>query len=319
MDKYREVRPLRAILFYSVYSLVAVLPFQFSVRIAAAQTLRQDALIQTLFGELPPDINALDANGDGALTVADILLLGPESQFTPTPTPTPTETATPTETFTPTPSPTQVGTLFVGTIADLVPHGVGDQLVYRVTDPVGKVTTETTIVLSSEPDGSFVLDDKTVNGAQVLYHQTQNYMDTGSQLLVSGGSDLVSNGMTSGLKTTCTPEPLQLMVPVIAGEMFSTTSHCEVHFIRDNTFVGFIDRVDTFTPIDVVASVTVPAGTYANVLHFTGAITLSGALETDEIYVAPGVGIVQRLQTAGGKTTKKELTGGTIGGQPVAR
>lgn len=319
MDTYREVRPLRAILFYSVYGLAALLSVHFSARITAAQTPRQDALIQTLFGELPPD-NALDANGDGALTVADILLLGPESQFTPTPTPTstptptPTETAIPTETFTPTPSPTQIGTLFVGTIAELVPHGVGDQLVYRVTDPIGRVTTETTMVLSLEADGTFVLDDKTVNGAQVLNHQTQNYLDTGSQLLVNGGSDLVN-----GVKTTCTPQLLQLMVPVIAGEMFSTTSHCDVRFISTGTVVGFIDRIDTFTPIDVVDSVSVPAGTYTNVLHFTGSINLSGDVEADEIYIAPGVGIVQRLQTSSGKTTKKELTRGTIGGQPVER
>lgn len=313
MDKYRDVRPLRAILFCSVYGLVAVLTCQFPARSANAQAPRQEALIQTLFGGLPPD-DALDANGDGALTVADILLLGPESQFTPTPTvtPTPTETAIPTETFTPTPSPTQVGTLFVGTIAELVPHGLGDQLVYRVTDPLGKVTTETTMVLSLDADGSFVLDDKTVNGAQVLNHQMQNYMDTGSQLLVSGGSDLV-NGVT----TTCAPQLLQLMVPVIAGETFSTTSHCDV--FRSSTQIGFIDRIDTFTPIEVVDSVSVPAGTYTNVLHFTGSISLSGDVETDEIFIAPGVGIVQRLQTATGKTTKKELTGGTIGGLPVAQ
>jgi len=313
MDTDREMRARRAILLCSLYALVALLTWPFPARIAEAQTPRQEALIQTLFGELPPDA-ALDANHDDALTVADILLLGPESLFTPTPTPTPTETAIPTETFTPTPSPTQVGTLFVGTIAELVPHGMGDQLVYRVTDPLGKVTTETTTVLSLDPDGSFVLDDKTVNGAQVLVHQTQNYMDTGSQLLVSGGSDLVN-----GVKTTCTPQLLQLMVPVIAGEMFSTTSHCDVFFISSGAQVGFIDRVDTFTPIEAVDSVMVPAGSYTNVLHFTGSINLSGDLETDEIYIAPGVGIVLRLQTASGKTTKKELTGGTIGGQPVAQ
>ncbi|MEI4920926.1 hypothetical protein Q8G81_35815, partial [Klebsiella pneumoniae] len=75
---------------------------------AMGQTAQQDALIQTLFGDLPPSAD-LDANHDGALTVADILLLGPENPSTPTPTVTATETVPPTETFTPTPSPTQVG------------------------------------------------------------------------------------------------------------------------------------------------------------------------------------------------------------------
>src|SRR5438552_467264 len=91
-----------------------------------AQTLRSDTLIGVLFADLPPS-DGLDANGDGALTVADLLLVDLPPRPTTTPTETPSVTPTPTETSTPTP----LGLLFAGTVADLVPHAIGDQLVYR--------------------------------------------------------------------------------------------------------------------------------------------------------------------------------------------
>jgi hypothetical protein len=71
--------------------------------------------------------------------------------------------------------------------------------------------------------------------------------------------------------------------------------------------------------MEIVDSLTVPAGTYSQVVHVHGTTDLSGDLETDEIYIAPGVGAILQLSTAGGQITKHELTGGTIGGQPVSR
>jgi hypothetical protein len=276
-----------------------------SAQPALAQTVQQEALIQVLFGELPPRED-LDANHDGALTVADILLLGPQ----PLPTPTPTAT------FTPTPSPTQTGILFAGTIAELVPHAVGDQLVYRVTDPLAKVTTETTNVISEDMQGGFLLDDKVTSGQRLESHQTQSYSDTGSQLFYNGFTDLFFTPHTS---TTCTPPLLRLTTPLVAGQTFSTTVRCEVRFADSGVFVGFVDRSDTYTPIDIVESVTVPAGTFTSVVHISGTTNQSGQLETDEIYLAPGVGIVQQLQKFSGQTYRHDLISGTIGGHPVGQ
>src|ERR1700687_4348326 len=99
-----------------VCAVLTFLAFAGPPRLALAQTAKQEALIEVLFGELSPT-DDLDANHDGAPTVADSLLLGPENPSPPTPTATPTDTPTPTETFTPTPSPTPTGMLFTGTIA----------------------------------------------------------------------------------------------------------------------------------------------------------------------------------------------------------
>jgi len=314
----------------------------------------QDTFIQVLFGDLPAS-DEFDANGDGTLTVADLLLLPPTDNGTPTPgptrtatatpapaatatrpasatptgtatpsptqtdtpapTPTATHTATPLPTATATPSPTPVGLLFAGTISDLLPHAVGDRLVYEVTDPAGKVTEETTLVTSSEPSGAFVIDDKEVSGSQVRKHETQSYTDTGSQLLLNGGTLLTDPKYT--VRQTCAPALLRLEMPVIAGQTRSTSSRCDVFRISDGVKVGFIDRTDTFTPVSVLASVTVPAGTYMQVVHFTGTVTLSGDVETNEVDLAPGVGPIRQLSTFGGKTTRRELIDGTIGGVSV--
>jgi hypothetical protein len=304
---------------------------------ALAATVGQETLINVIFGSLP-DPGGLDANADGVLTVADVLLLPPEIPPTPantptrtatrtiTSTPTPTETATPTPTptitLTPTPSPTAtvtptvtpVGLLFDGTIAEFVPHAMGDQLVYKITDPAGKMTIETTIVTSLDALGNFVLDDQRLDGQKVVKHETQSYVDTVTQLFLLGGSDILR-----GLNTLCNPALLRLRMPVIAQQMFSTTTRCTVRTANSNTIVGFIDRTDAFTPIEIVDSVTVAAGTYTQVVHLNGSTNLNGDMETDEIYIAPGIGAILQLETHGGFTTRHELSGGMIGGVPVAR
>jgi hypothetical protein len=248
---------------------------------ALAATSEQQALIEAIFGDQPGS-EALDANGDGALTVADIILLG------------------------------SIDTLFSGTIAELLPHALHDKLVYRVTSPTGHISTETTIVTTADFAGTFVIDDQEVSGAQVVKHETQSYADSGSNLIFTGGSDVVRD-----LSTICTPPLLRMTVPVVANQVFSTTSRCNVRMIRTGVPVGFIDRTDTFTPIATVDSITVSAGTYGPVLYFTGVTNLSGEVETDDIYIAPGIGAILRVSTVGGQTTRVELSGGIIGGIPV--
>ena len=284
---------------------------------SALAALTPDTLIAALFdGE---GYRAeLDVNGDQLLTVADVLFLEVPHVPTGTPTVTPTVTITPTPspTGTATPSPTPTGVLFTGTVAQLVPHAKGDQLVYRVTDPTGKVTTETTTVTSSDPGGAFVIDDQQVDGTKVIKHETQSYTDTGSQLFFVGGTDAL-HPFPPGSSTTCNPSLLRLTLPVIANLPYSTTSVCTVVLIPSGAFVGNIDRIDAFTPIEVFDMYTVRAGTYANVVHISGSTSLSGDVQTDDIYIAPGVGPILDVTMANGKSNRRELTGGTIGGQPV--
>ena len=300
------VRPrseIRSIRWFLSWLLLALAAWLGAPLLAGTITSAQEDLIQVLFGDAA-DPGDLDANGDGTLTVADILLLGPD--ITPTPTLTPS----------PTPSPTETGTLFSGTIAELVPHAVGDQLVYQVTDPLGKVTIETTNVLSADAQGGFVVDDQIVSGQQLQSHQQQSYTDTGSQLLFGGFMDLFFTPHTT---TTCSPPLLRLVTPLVAEQTFSTTVRCDVRFTDSGVSIGFVNRTDTFTPRDLVDSVTVAAGTYTNVVHISGSTDQSGQLETDEFYIAPGVGAVLQLQSFSGQIYRHELIGGTIGGVPVAR
>jgi hypothetical protein len=235
---------------------------------------------------------------------------------TPTPSPTliPTATATSTETFTPTPSPTETGTLFIGTIAELVPHAVGDQLVYRVTDPSANVTTETTNVISADMQGGFVVDDQVTSGQQLESRQTQSYSDTGSQLLFNGFTDLF---FTPHTRTTCTPPLLRLTTPLITGQTSSTSAECDVRTVDSGVLIGFVNRTDTVTPKELVERVTVPAGTFTSVVLISGTTIQNGQVETDEIYIAPGVGSILQLTTLSGQTYRHELISGTIGGHPV--
>lgn len=265
--------------------LTLVCPFTtVSAARGADAASNQDTFIQVLFGDLP-DSEGVDANQDGALTVADVLLLE--------------------------------RLLFAGTVADLAPHAVGDQLVYRVTDPLGNVTTETTTVTSSDAEGNFILDDLQVDGQKVVVHQTYFYVDMVSHLVATGGT-LVTDPAVATI-TTCNPALLQLQVPVIAGQMYATTSQCDVRFISNNVDVGFIDRTDTFTPKEVLDSYSVLAGTFGPVVHISGTTNSGGSLENDEIYLTPGVGAILRLQIFTGQTYRHELVSGTIGGQPVGQ
>lgn len=268
-----------------IRALLAVLACTFvplSVRSAWAATSSANTLIQVLFGDLPRTAG-IDANGDNALTVADVI-------------------------------PPR-GVLFGGSVAELVPHAVGDQLVYRITDPSGMVSTETITVISLDAQGVFVVDDQVVNADQrVVVHFTQAYTDTGTMLFSGSSTDLLRN-----LRTSCIPALLRLTTPVIAGQVSSTTVLCDVKTIDPDVLLGALKRTDTFTPLDVVDSLTVPAGTYTQVLHIAGRTDFSGEHEADDIYIAPGVGAILQLATLQRQTTRHELISGTIGGLPVAR
>lgn len=241
-----------------------------------------DTLIQVLFGDLP-DTDGVDANSDGALTVADLVPLS--------------------------------NVLFTGTVAELVPHGVGDQTLYRVTDPMGIVTTETLTVTSSDAQGLFFVDDQVVDSGQhVVLHATLSYTDTGTMLFSGSSTDLLRN-----VRTVCNLPLLRLTIPVLAGQTSSTTVLCDVRTNNPDVLLGTLNRTDTFTPMDLVDSLTVPAGTYSRVLHIVGTTDLSGEHEADEIYIAPGVGVIVQLATVRRQTTRHELIGGTIGGLPVGQ
>jgi hypothetical protein len=274
----------------------AALAFGRSVLVAATSL---DTLIQVLFGGLPVS-QGVDANRDGALTVADVVVLAVPA--TPTPTPNPTLT------------PTPAGLLFVGVVSDLLPHAIGDQLIYQVTDPMGAVTKETTEAVSSDPGGAFVIDDEEVDSMQLFRkYELQSYTDTGTELLFDGYTDELAD-----LIVTCSPPLLRLVTPLIAGQSFSSTIHCSVALLG-GTPIGYLDRTDAFTPIDIVDSVEVPAGTFTHVIHIRGSTQIEGyEPETHEIYFAFGVGPILDLKTAGGQTTRSELVSGTIGGVPVA-
>ncbi len=281
------------------------------IRQVFAQNDALDAVIEVLFQDLVPSA-ADDANNDGEVTVADIVAV--VAPAVPTPTATPV--------FTPTP----IGLLYAGVVSDLVPHAVGDQLVYRVTDPLNVVTTETTTATNSDPSGGFVIDDLEVDAHNnVIKHETQSYTDTGTQLFFDGFTDQVTN-----VTTDCHHPLLRLMMPLIAGQTFSTSDPsctsvpncvtCDLLFNGQD--IGFVDRSDTFTPIEIVSTMTVAAGTFTNVIHISGTTQVvgTGGPETDEIYFAVGVGPILDVATTNGTDfTRRELVSGTIGNVPVGQ
>jgi hypothetical protein len=297
----------------------------------------QELLIAALFdaGLAGPE---LDANGDDRVTVADVLLLPPSTAVpsatgsrpvptatatrSPTPpasnTPTrrPPRTRTPTTTATSTPAPpsgtpTQVptatpsGLIFAGTVSDLVPHAPGDTLVYRVTT-ASTTQTETLAVVSSE-GSSF-----TVDLTRGTVHERPSYIDDGSTLRYVSVLDLVRN-----VRTTCDPAAVRLAAPMRVGDMFMTTSRCEIRLVPSGVFVGEFTLIETYEPLGVVPGVTVPAGTYAPAIRIRQTSTLGE--EVNEVHLAPGVGIVRRSTESNTGMRLYELVDGTIGGQSVKR
>ena len=267
---------------WALLALLACAGVTTLARPARAAVPKTDTLIQVLFGD-SSDTDGLDANGDGALTVADVLPLA--------------------------------RVLFAGTVAEVSPHNVGDQLIYRVTDPMGAVSTETYTVISSDAQGTFVVDYEVVDSQQhVVFHATQSYTDAGNMLFSGNSTDLLRN-----VRTVCNPPLLRLTTPILAGQKSSTTVLCEIRSITPNVLLGTLKRTDAYTPLGIVDNFSVPAGTYSGVLHITGTTDLSGEHEADEIYIVPGVGTIVQLATVRRQTTRHELVSGTVGGMPVTR
>ncbi len=261
---------------------------------AAADGVSPLELVAALFGDAPAT-DELDTNRDDRLSAPDLVAL----QFTPTP------TATPTATPTPTPSPTPEGLVFAGSVADLIPHAVDDNLVYQVTSSSAPSATETARVIRSDAQGNFVVDE------QGTSHKQQFYVVNETQFLYTGTTDI-----GRATQTTCTPPLVRLSTPLFAGQSLSTASRCRNFF--NGLFVGTIELTETFTPIEVLDSFTVAAGTYSGVIHLSGLRSSSpGQPEADEIYLAPGIGVILQLETTGGQTTRRELIDGTVGGQSV--
>jgi len=202
--------------------------------------------------------------------------------------------------------------LFAGTVSDLVPHAVDDVLVYRVTDSKGKVTTETATTISSEPGGIFMIDDQVLDGEQVTHHEQQVYLDTGAEFSLSGSTDFGTE-----ITVECDPALLHLAMPLIAGQALSTVSQCLG--VAGPSIGLTYRRTDQFTPIELLDSLPVPAGTFAPVIHVRGSMIFLRLEEHDEVYLTPGVGVIfQTAMTSKGELLfMRELLHGTIGGQPI--
>ncbi len=267
---------------------------------AVASVERTLTIIEEIFGDqLPADS---DVNGDGAITAADIVA----QELLPAPSSTPTITGTPTQTPTATPMPT-TGVLFDGTIAQLSPHDVGDTFVYLVTGPAaGQTATQTITVTSSDANGNLLFDLRRTDNK----HETDSYRDTGTQLLFNRSTDLIQQ-----VYTTCSPPILRLQLPLLRRQMFSSASNCITFTVADNVFLGVVAVSETYTGKDLLDAMTVMAGTFSNVIRLAHSTTLGK--ETDDIYIAPGVGIIRSVNMSGGQTQTLELTSATISGRTI--
>ena len=246
---------------------------------AWAEPLTQQMIGDVVFGDALTT-SAADTNGDGETTAADVAI---------------------------------PGLLFNGRVTGFFALNLNDALTYRVTDPMGGVTMETVKVYSANSAGGFELNDIQVDSSQMLKNERQEYSNANGRLTYDGDTDFLQQ-----VRSTCTPKLLRLVLPIIAGQMFSTTSTCQVRTLQ-NLFVGVIQRTDSFMPIEILESLTVPAGTFRHIVHISGSTDAGGFAQTEEAYFAPGIGAVLRLTTAGGDTIRSELVGGTINGHPIGQ
>jgi hypothetical protein len=224
----------------------------------------------------------------------------------PTVTRTATITATPTDTMTAGPTATQTpeGLIFDGDVHDVIPHNPGDTLTYRVTSIGQGVTMETATVISSDASG-FVVD--VVRGT---VHERQSYVDTGGTLLYVSVLDVVHN-----VRTTCNPRIVRLLAPMHVGDMASTSSTCETRLVSSGQFLGSISFVETFMPVEIVPSFTVPAGTYSNLIRVKQ--TRTAGMEVNDALLVPGIGIVWRSIETLASSRLYELLDGTVNGHSV--
>jgi hypothetical protein len=214
----------------------------------------------------------------------------------PSPSPSPSATAT----------PTADPVLFRGSVAELVPHAVGDRLVYRVTGPGISPATETLEVVGTASGGVFRVDLR-----RDAVHEEQEFRDDGDELRHVAVTNLVRRA-----RSACSPELLQLRLPLVAGEALTTASTCEVRSLK-GVYLGRFTQTTTAVPIGVLASLAVPSGTYGPVIQIHGTGTVDN--ESSDYYLAPGVGIIRRVTTSNSGTRLRELIDGTVGGVSVRR
>ncbi len=267
---------------------------------------------------LVADCNIFDGNGDGEVTVDEILtaighaLNGCSSggEATPTaspePTPTATQTIPPTEAATPTPE----GLLFDGTISELAPHGLDDELVYEVTLDDGRVLTETDRVVRVTLDDTFEVETTRDTGVE----QRIELLDDGEEL-----SRVEVIDFDDEVRVTCQSPILILFAPLRAGEQSRSSAACEFRSLQGR-FLGQFQETTVVTPLEIVEEVVVPAGTYNNAIRIRFDTTIGSTTETQEILILPGVGILRNEFSTDGEVTKtRELVDGTVGGVPVRR
>jgi len=265
-----------------------------------------------------PQCASFDANRDGEVTVNELVVAVGYAAgscpvaATPTEGPPPTATAPVEPTATPTPS----DVLFEGPIAALVPHGDGDQLIYRVTE-VGRtttVTTETDTISERAGDGTFVVARKSTQK-----DERQVYVDAGTFLVLRFIENL---DVDSRINTTCSPSVRQLETPLRIGQAIESTAICEVRTIQGGKRLGQYRQDTTITPVEILPAATVPAGTYEDVIRLTSVVQFSAGNaggETHDLLIVPGLGIIRDELKSHGTTETRELLDGTIGGQSVRR
>ena len=260
---------------------------------------------------------SFDSDRSGSVSITELVRAVSDARFgcgvrppTPSPTvrrqvPTPTPTGTPLALGTATPS----GLLFGGTVEELVPHGLGDNLIYRVTwSGQNGMTTETRAVVD-QLGAVFVV--ATREGSK---REEEELVDRGDELVLRATDDLDDN-----VETRCSPSLVQLETPLFAGDEFSTASQCTLRTIPGGVFLGSVPQSNTVVAEDLVASLSVPAGTYENVVRLTSTFKFQGGVEVNETWLAPGIGIVRQLQVTDIVTITRELTDGAVGGESVKR
>lgn len=260
----------------------------------------------------------VDANHDTILSAADLTGLLRLHLSTATPTPNPTQTASPSETATatatatmalPTATPTPEGVLFAGDVDELFPHGLADTWTFRVNDTAKPDVTSETVTIAAVAGADF--DVEIERGA---VHEAQEHSAVGSQVVFRSTTDLARQPRT---RTRCLPALVRLALPLVAGETTSTTSMCEIRLTSNGAFLGSFELTETMTPLEILPSVTVPAGTYGPVIRLRG--TRSLGQESNDILLAPGVGIVRRVVTSNQGVRTSELLDGTVAGESVRR
>ena len=146
---------------------------------------------------------------------------------------------------------------------------------------------------------------------------TEDFVDRGDELTLRRMEEKEEEDVC----TECEPELLQLRTPLIAGETSISNSICTIRLrqCRSGTFLGSFPQQNEITPIEQLDSLTVPAGTYQDVIRIRAVAKILDGEEINDLYMAPGIGLIRRDFEFRTTRITRELVDGTIGGQPVRR